>query len=86
MSMLIAFIVGSAVIIKVSEIKLNNTYPNKRSLQESRYSTVKGWTKVIRNGVEEVSSYNYLFIYYLIEFYSLCIIICKGCGSDIRFV
>ena len=67
MSMLIAFMVGLPVIMKVLEIKLENSYSNKRSLQESRYCTVKGVIKIIRNGVEEVRSYS-LFIYYLFEF------------------
>ena len=54
MELALSFIVGSVVLMKVSEIRLNNSFQDRKRVGPSKYITVKGWIKILRNGVEVV--------------------------------
>ena len=67
----ISFVVGMATIMKVFEIRLHNTFQDRKRVEPSKYILVKGWIKILRNGVEVVRTLIHLFIYSFITSLSL---------------
>ena len=59
MSMPLSFVVGMATIMKVFEIRLHNTFQDRKRVEPSKYILVRGGIRILRNGVEAVGTFIY---------------------------